>query len=39
MFQANGANNGERAVCRTCFSFAMKRFAGELGATTIFVPH
>ena len=37
MFQANGAN--ERAVCRTCFSFAMKRFAEQLGATTIFVPH
>jgi hypothetical protein len=37
MFQANGAN--ERAVCRTCYDFAMKCFAKRVGATTIFVPH
>ena len=37
MFQANGAN--ERAVCRTCFYFAIKRFSEELGTTSIFVPH
>ena len=37
MFQANGAN--ERAVCRTCFYFAIKRFSEQLGATSIFVPH
>ena len=37
MFQANGAN--ERAVCKTCFYFAIKRFSEQLGATSIFVPH
>ena len=37
MFQANGAN--ERAVCRICFYFAIKRFSEQLGATSIFVPH
>ena len=37
MFQANGAN--ERAVCKTCFYFAIKRVSEQLGATSIFVPH
>ena len=37
MFQANGAN--ERAVCKTCFYFALKRVSEQLGATSIFVPH
>ena len=37
MFQANGAN--ERAVCKTCLYFALKRVADQLGATSIFVPH
>ena len=36
MFQANGAN--ERAVCKTCFDFALKRVADQLGATSISVP-
>ena len=36
MFQANGAN--ERAVCKTCFDFALKRVAEQLGATSISVP-
>ena len=36
MFRANGAN--ERAVCKYCFLFAIKRFSEQLGATTIFVP-
>jgi hypothetical protein len=35
MFQANGAN--ERAVCKTCFDFALKRVADQLGATSIIV--
>ena len=37
MFEANGAN--ERAVCKTCFYFALKRVSEQLGATSIFVPH
>ena len=37
MFQANGAN--ERAVCKTCFYFAIKRVSEQLGATSIIVPH
>ena len=36
MFQANGAN--KRVVCKYCFRFAIRRFAEELGQTTIFVP-
>jgi hypothetical protein len=36
MFRANDAN--ERAVCKYCFRFAIKRFSEELDATTIFVP-
>jgi len=36
MFRANDAN--ERAVCKYCFRFAIKRFSEQLGATTIFVP-
>jgi hypothetical protein len=36
MFQANGANG--RVVCKYCFRSAIRRFAEELGQTTIFVP-